>query len=259
MYHHVKKLMYTVNIGEPDPRFGAMLLEQFGGANGELAAALQYTVQGINTDEPALKDLLMDIGTEEISHLEVIGTLARMHLKPAKLSRSAAEADPLLAITGGGGVNLYNSMGSPWTADYLKITGEPEVDFRNNIAAEARAKITYERLINFCDDPGTKDALQFLMTREITHMKAFMLALDSLGKGPLQVGLIAPTPGLVDQYFNDSTGEGEFGAVDMVGPWNDGKALQRVDNPAFNPQQMQLDGPGGAGASRQGARHGPAR
>ncbi len=246
MYHHVKKLMYTVKVGEPDPRFGNMLLEQFGGANGELAAAMQYTVQGINTDDPGLKDLLMDIGTEEISHLEVIGTLARMHLKPSKLARNAAEADPLMAITGGGGVNLYNSQGSAWTADYLKITGEPEVDFRNNIAAEARAKITYERLINFCDDPGSKDALQFLMTREITHMKAFMLALESLGKKPLEIGKLPPTPGLVDQYFNDSTGEGENGAVDMVGPWNDDKAFQRVDNPAFNPQQMQLDGPSGA-------------
>ena len=95
MYHHVKKLMYTVRIGEPDPQFGRMLLEQFGGANGELAAAMQYSVQGLNCDDPARKDLLMDIGTEELSHLEVIGTLARMHLKPAESSREAAEADPL--------------------------------------------------------------------------------------------------------------------------------------------------------------------
>ena len=243
MYHHVKKLMYTVNVGDPDPRFGRMLLEQFGGANGELAAAMQYSIQGINTEDPGLKDLLMDIGTEELSHLEVIGTLTRMHLKPTKASRDLAEADPLVAITGGGGVNLYNSQGNAWTADYLKITGEPDVDMRNNIAAEARAKITYERLINFCDDAGSKDALQFLMTREITHMKAFMLALDSMGKPPLSVGLISPTPGLVDQYFNDSTGEGQDGAVDMIGPWNDNKAFERVDNPAFHPELMKVDGP----------------
>jgi len=179
MYHHIKKLMYTVNVGEADPRFGNMLLEQFGGANGELAAALQYTIQGLNCEDMARKDLLMDIGTEELSHLEIIGTLARMHLKPmkAKKSREAAEADPLIAIAGGGGVALHNSQGNPWTADYLKITGELDVDLRSNIAAEARAKIVYERLIDFCDDPGTKDALQFLMTREITHLRAFMAAL----------------------------------------------------------------------------------
>lgn len=240
MYHHVKKLMYTVNVGEPDPRFGNMLLEQFGGANGELAAAMQYSVQGLNTEDPGLKDMLMDIGTEELSHLEVIGTLARMHLKPTKKDRDAAEADPLVAICGGGGVNLYNSAGSAWTADYLKITGQPEVDLRSNIAAEARAKIVYERLIGFCDDAGSKDALQFLMTREITHMKVFMAALDSLGKKPLEIGHLPPTDGLVDQYFNDSTGEGDDGAVDATGPWNEGGSWERVDNPAFDPGKMKL-------------------
>jgi Mn-containing catalase len=113
MYHHVKNLMYTVRVGEADPRFRRMLLEQFGGANGELAAAMQYSVQGINCEEPGIKDLLMDIGTEELSHLEVIGTLARMHLKPTKQKRDAAEDDPMIAIAGGGGVNLYNSAGDP--------------------------------------------------------------------------------------------------------------------------------------------------
>jgi Mn-containing catalase len=242
MYHHVKKLMYSVNVGEPDPRFGKMLLEQFGGANGELAAAMQYSIQGINCDDPGLKDMLMDIGTEELSHLEVVGVLARMHLAPMKGDRAAADADPLIAIAGGGGVALVNSAGDAWTGDYLKITGEPDVDLRSNIAAEARAKIVYERLINFCDDAGTKDALQFLMTREITHMKAFMLALDSMGKPVLEVGLIRPTPGLVDQYFNDSTGEGDQGEEDVIGPWNDDKAFERVDSPAFNPQKMKLNG-----------------
>src|SRR5579871_4014074 len=192
MYHHVKKLMYTVRVDEPDPRFGAMLLEQFGGANGELAAAMQYSIQGLNCEDPARKDLLMDIGTEELSHLEVIGTLARLHLKPTKQHRDAAEADPLVAIAGGGGVNLFNSQGNPWTADYLKITGELDVDLRNNIAAEARAKIVYERLIDHTEDPGTIDALQFLMTREITHMKAFSAALESLEKPPFSIGRLAP-------------------------------------------------------------------
>ena len=206
MYHHVKKLMFTVRVDEPDVRFGNMLLEQFGGANGELAAAMQYSIQGLNCEDPDRKDLLMDIGTEELSHLEIVGCLARMHLKPSKFDRQAAEADPLIAIAGGGGVNLFNSQGNPWTADYLKITGELDVDLRSNIAAEARAKIVYERLINFCDDSGTKDALQFLMTREITHMKAFA-ALESMKKPLSASARLAPTPGLVNQFFNDSTGD----------------------------------------------------
>jgi Mn-containing catalase len=233
--------MYTVRVDEPDPRFGNMLLEQFGGANGELAAAMQYSIQGLNCDDPGRKDLLMDIGTEELSHLEIVGTLARLHLKPMKSVRAEAEADPLIAIAGGGGVNLHNSMGNAWTADYLKITGELDVDLRSNIAAEARAKIVYERLINFCRDPGTKDALQFLMTREITHMRAFSIALETLGRPAFSIGQIAPTPGLVDQFFNDSTGSGEHGEVDVRGPWNQGEPWRFVRSPALQAGGQPID------------------
>jgi Mn-containing catalase len=232
MYHHIKQLMYTVNVGTPDVGFGRMLLEQFGGANGELAAAMQYTIQGWNcVDDIARRDLLMDIGTEELSHLEIVGALIRMHLKNLKTDREAAEADPLVTIAGGGGLNLLNSAGNPWTADYLKITGELDVDLRNNIAAEARAKIVYERLIDHTDDPGSIDALQFLMTREITHMKAFTAALESLEKSPFSVGFLKPTPGIVDEYFNASTGEGSEGDADMHGPWQTSFGLHPVESP----------------------------
>ena len=232
MYHHVKKLMYTVEVGEADPRFGAMLLEQFGGANGELAAALQYSVQGLNCEDAGVKDMLMDIGTEELSHLEIIGVLARAHLKPLREKGEGWEQDPLIAVVGGGGISLNNSQGNPWTADYLKISGQMEVDLRSNMAAEARAKITYERLLDYTDDPGTKDALKFLMTREITHLKAFGLALESLGKGPLEIGKLKPDPEWVDKYFNDSTESGELGD-DYTGPWNEGGDWEVVENPAF--------------------------
>ena len=249
MYHHIKKLMYTVNVGTPDPRFGNMLLEQFGGANGELAAAMQYSVQGLNCEDPDRKDLLMDIGTEELSHLEVVGTLARMHLKPLKhRNGNAAADDPLIAIAGGGGVSLFNSMGDAWTADYLKITGELDVDLRSNIAAEARAKIVYERLFNHCDDPGSKDALQFLMTREITHMKAFTLALESLGKNPFSIGKIPPTPGLVNQYFDDSTGVGDQGEQNARGPWNQGGDWEIVESPALAQGVENFESSHGKGA-----------
>src|ERR1700754_2934489 len=233
MYHHIKKLMFTVRVGTPDPRFGNMLLEQFGGANGELAAAMQYSIQGINCEDAERKDLLMDIGTEELSHLEIVGCLARLHLKPLKFDLEKAEADPLIAIAGGGGVNLFNSQGNPWTADYLKITGELDVDLRSNIAAEARAKIVYERLINFCDDAGTKDALQFLMTREITHMKAFAAALESMNKPAFSIGKLATTHGVVNQFFNESTGAGDNGEIDTRGPWNEGEDWIFTESPAL--------------------------
>ena len=119
MYHHIKQLMYSVRVGVPDARFGNMLLEQFGGANGELAAAMQYSVQGLNCDDPDRKDLLMDIGTEELSHLEVVGTLARMHLKPAENEAAC-----------GGGRSFDRDCGrrrgepvlTPWAAPGLRIT-----------------------------------------------------------------------------------------------------------------------------------------
>ena len=111
---------------------------------------MQYSIQGLNCDDPARKDLLMDIGTEELSHLEIVGTLARMHLKPTKYGPGCGGS----GSSGGlwraeAGSNLFNSQGNAWTADYLKITGELDVDLRSNIAAEARAKIVYERLIDF--------------------------------------------------------------------------------------------------------------
>src|SRR5262245_55086744 len=148
MYHHVKKLMYTLHVDTPDPRFGNMLLEALGGVNGELVTALQYSLQGLNCEDPVVKDLLMDIGTEEFSHLEIVGALARWHLQTMRFDRERAEISPLIVLNGGGGIHLLNSRGNPWTADYLAITGELDVDLRSNIAAEARAKILYERLLN---------------------------------------------------------------------------------------------------------------
>jgi Mn-containing catalase len=191
--------------------------------------------------------MLMDIGTEELSHLEIVGALARLHLKPSKNNRTAAEIDPLIAIAGGGGVALQNSMGDAWTADYLKVTGELDVDLRSNIAAEARAKIVYERLINFCDDAGTIDALQFLMTREITHMKAFAAALESLGKDRFSIGSIPPTPELVNQYFDDSTGMGDRGEPNARGPWNEGGDWELVEAPAFKEVKSEKEGTRQAG------------
>lgn len=131
-------------------------------------------------------------------------------------------------------MDLRNSAGEAWTADYLKVTGELDVDLRNDIAAEARAKIVYDRLLRYTDDPGSKDALMFLMTREIAHMQAFTIALESLGKPPFTIGLIPPEQKWVNLYFDDSTGTGEHGEQNVRGPWNDGGTLEVVENPAID-------------------------
>ena len=131
-------------------------------------------------------------------------------------------------------------MGDAWTADYLKITGDLAVDLRSNIAAEARAKIVYERLINFTDDRGTKEALQFLMTREITHMRAFTAALETMEKPAFSIGTIAPTEGLVDEFFNDSTGEGDEGEDGLADSIVEAAGLRKVDSPIFKGDGLDI-------------------
>jgi Mn-containing catalase len=131
---------------------------------------------------------------------------------------------------------------------------------RNDIAAEARAKIVYERLIQFTDDPGTIQALQFLMTREITHMKAFTVALESMGKKPFSIGSLPPSSDLVRQYFDDSTGVGDRGEANMRGPWNDADDIELVEAPAFKEMASHEQGTrraNGSNGSTSGSRPGP--
>lgn len=167
------------------------MLEQFGGQQGELAAAMRYFTQALAHDDPGRKDMLLDIATEEFSHLEIIGgivamlnkgvkgALAEASLQEADLYRSlpAGGDSHTQALLYGGGPALTNSSGVPWTSAYIDSIGDPAADLRSDIAAEARAKIVYERLINVTADPGVKDALDFLMAREIAHQKSFEKAL----------------------------------------------------------------------------------
>ena len=238
MFMHNKRLQYTVRVGETNPALASLLLEQFGGADGELAAAMRYFTQGLAEDDPGRKDLLLDIATEELSHLEVIGSIVAMLNKgiKAQLSEAAlAEADLYRSLNAGGdshtqallfggGPALTNSSGVPWTAAYVDSRGEPTCDLRSNIAAESRAKIIYERLIAITDDPGIKEALGFLMTREIAHQKSFEKALYAITDNFPSGKLLGIGP-FADMYVNTSQGDG-----DMSGPWNAGDQWERVDD-----------------------------
>ena len=224
-----------------------MLLEQFGGPQGELAAAMRYFTQALAEDDPGRKDMLLDIATEELSHLEVIGSIICMLNKGVKgalaegLSKegelfrmvNAGGDSQMMSLLYGAGAPLTNSGSVPWTAAYVDTIGEPTADLRSNIAAEARAKILYERLINVTDDPGVKEALGFLMTREIAHQKSFEKALyaieDNFPSGKL--------PGIekyANVYVNTSQGDG-----DATGPWNSGDDWERIDDLSAT---MPIDG-----------------
>lgn len=238
MFTHNKKLQYTVRVSEPNPVLASLMLEQFGGPQGELAAAMRYFTQALAEDDPGRKDMLLDIATEELSHLEIIGSIVAMLNKGVKgelAEASLKEADLYRSLTSGGdshtqgllfggGPGLTNSSGVPWTAAYIDTIGDPAADLRSDIAAESRAKIIYERLINVTADPGIKDALGFLMTREIAHQKSFEKALYSIEHN-FPPGKLQGDPIYASLYVNTSQGEG-----DVQGPWNAGDGWKRLDD-----------------------------
>ena len=237
MFAHNKRLQYTVRVSSTDPVLANLMLEQFGGPQGELAAAMRYFTQAIAEDDAGRKDMLYDIATEELSHLEVIGTIVCMLNKGMKgaMAEGLEEQGELFrrlnqggdshltSLLYGAGAPLTNSGGVPWTAAYIDTIGDPTCDLRSNIAAEARAKIIYERLINATDDPGVAEALGFLMTREIAHQKSFEKALYAIEPN-FPTGKLPGVPEYVNKYFNLSTGPG-----DERGPWNQGTQWEFVD------------------------------
>ncbi|WBT05623.1 manganese catalase family protein [Brevundimonas vesicularis] len=259
MFMHNKRLMYTVRVSEPNPGLATLMLEQFGGPQGELAAAMRYFTQALADEDPGRKDMLLDIATEELSHLEVIGSIVSMLNRGVKgqLAEAAMEEADLYASLNSGGEShttlilyggapaLINSAGVPWTAAYIDSIGDPACDLRSNIAAESRAKIVYERLINCTDDPGVKDALNFLMTREVAHQKSFEKALYAMEPN-FPAGKLVGLPAFADKYYDMSQGEG-----DVRGPWNEGEQWEFIDD---REQQGAVDGGDGSASVSLGER-----
>ncbi|WP_461451374.1 manganese catalase family protein [Mucilaginibacter sp.] len=242
MFHHVKDLQFNARVSKPDPRFANLLLEQFGGENGELAAAMQYFTQafGAKNPYPDKYDMLMDIATEELSHLEIVGATIQMLLKGVNgelkdaadqseimqvmngkgakesIIHEALTANPQFGIITGGGPTLRNSQGIPWCASYVNSNGDLTVDLRTNLASESRAKLVYEHLMKFTDDPYIHETLSFLMTREVTHYKMFEAALNSI-ESNFPPGVLQADPRFTQLAFNMSNG------TSIRGPWNEGE------------------------------------
>jgi Mn-containing catalase len=240
MFYHVKELQFNARVSKPDPRFATMLLDQFGGPNGELKAAMQYFVQafGARQPYPDKYDLLMDIATEEFSHLEIVGATIQMLLSGinGELKNVASSSEIMKLLTGkttkeeminavainpqflnesGGCPILSDANGNPWQGTYVNANGDLSVDLQSNIGAESRAKIVYEYLLQFTDDPGVKETLQFLMTREIAHFQMFQAALETITPN-FPPGVMQGDPRFSNKYFNMSNG------VSYKGPWCEG-------------------------------------
>ncbi len=244
MFYHVKELQYNARVSKPDPRFARIMLEAFGGANGELKSALQYFVQAFacHGPYPDKYDMLMDIATEELAHLEIVGATIQMLLGPLNgemknaLDTSClkkmmegkdakedlihqAFSNPQFLVVTSGTPQYTDSNGNPFSGAYISANGELTVDLRSNMAGEARAKIGYEALLKFTEDPLVRETLQFLMAREVTHYQQFEAALATIPSN-FPPGVLQTDPRYSNLYFNMSVGK------DARGPWNEGPCTQ---------------------------------
>lgn len=244
MFYHVKELQFNARVSKPDPRFARLLLEQFGGGNGELKASMQYFVQAFCCRDPYPDkyDMLMDIASEELGHLEIVGATLQMLLagingelkdaadnaeimkmlggKPSKENFiQQALMNPHFLVLSGGSPMLTDSNGNPWTAAYVNADGDLTVDLRSNIAAESRAKIVYEYLLKFTDDPYVRETLIFLMTREVAHFQQFEAALATIQPN-FPPGVLQSDPRYSNLYYDTSKKE------EARGPWNEGRSTQ---------------------------------
>ena len=232
-----------------------MRLEQFGSGEGEPAAAMQYFVQafGCRKTHPDKYDMLMDIATEEFSHLEIVGATVQMLLTGVngELKNAADESDltkmldgkavketyiheaminPQFFLVSGGTPTLTDSVGNPWSATYIMGMGDLTADLRLNIGAETSAKMVYENLMKFTDDVLVKESLRYLMTREVAHFQMFQAALDSIQPN-FPPGILQSDPKYSNKYFNMSKGQ------DFKGGWNQGTSpemgeeWQFIDDP----------------------------
>ena len=180
MFKHEKKLMHKVRVEKPNPQYAVLMQEQLGGCNGELKAAMQYLSQSFRAKDPVFKDLLLDIGTEELSHLEIVAECINL-LNGGDVDYKKIDSGELeTMVTFGLNPALINSSGNPWTADYVTVTGDLAADLLADIASEQRAKVVYEYLYSKIDDKYVKETIMFLLEREEAHNALFCEALNKI-------------------------------------------------------------------------------
>jgi Mn-containing catalase len=182
MFKHEKQLLQDVKVDAPNPNYAAMLQEQLGGPQGELKAALQYLSQSFRIQNQEIKDLFLDIASEELSHMEMVATTVNLlngHQPDANNATiGSVEAHVLTGLT----PMLANASGYLWTAAYVNETGDLAADLLSNIAAEQRAKVVYEYLYRQINDKGVRETIDFLLNREEAHNALFRQAFNKIGE-----------------------------------------------------------------------------
>ncbi len=194
MFVYNKKLQYPVKICNPNPRLAALIISQYGGPDGELGASLRYLSQRYSMPFDDQKALLTDIGTEELGHLEMIGAIVH------QLTRNLKEKDienSLLApyfVDHTVGVYPTAASGAPWSAETIQVTGDPIADLTEDLAAEQKARVTYDNILRLSDDPDVNNVIKFLREREVVHFQRFGESLQQLREKLNQKNVYAMNP-----------------------------------------------------------------
>ncbi len=180
MWEYQKKLQIPINIKTPDPKLAAFIISQYGGPDGELGASMRYLSQRFSMQDDMAKALLTDIGTEELAHLEMVGTL--VHQLSKNLTTTQIENSPMAVyyVDHAKGVYPAAAAGNPWKAEYIGVKGDPIADLVEDLAAEQKARVTYDNILKLCDNPDVTQVIKFLRQREVVHFQRFGECLNKL-------------------------------------------------------------------------------
>lgn len=180
MFIYEKKLQYPVKIQRPNPKLASIIISQYGGPDGELGASLRYLSQRYSMPFDEQKGLLTDIGTEELGHLEMVGAL--VHQLTRNLKDSQIENSPFAAyfVDHTAGVYPTAAAGYPWNANSIAVKGDPIADLTEDLAAEQKARVTYDNILRLSDDPDVNNVIKFLREREVVHFQRFGESIQQL-------------------------------------------------------------------------------
>jgi len=173
MWIYQKKLEYPVNIKNPNPQLASFIISQYGGPHGEIGASLRYLSQRYSMPDAVTKATLTDIGTEELAHLEIVGTIVTQLAKKASTTEIENSNLGAYFIDHGRGVYPVSAAGNPFSAETFSVTGDPIADLVEDLAAEQKARATYDNILRVSDDPDVNDVIKFLRAREVVHFQRF--------------------------------------------------------------------------------------
>ena len=254
MFYHDSKLQYTVRVDTPNPLFAKMLQQAIGGVEGEIRVMMQYLFQAFGSRGPTkYRDMLMETGTEEMGHVEMLATAVAMNLEgaPMKTVEEAAK-DPVVGAVLGGmnprhilssglGAMPVNSNGVPFDCSHVYATGNLAADMYANVTAESGGRALAVRLFNMTDDPGMKDMLRFLIARDTMHQEQWLAVLEELG-GPANhpIPNSFPQEEELQDYNYVFLGFKKDGGQPPQGRWSSGESIDKKGT--FTSRVMQPEG-----------------